>query len=293
MYVQAMEHFPGIVIDEEKGRISVDTDRFMDEIPAFLEREDEDGWFVLSEPFSQGYHAFLRRDLRGFRAIHGQMISPVSLALKIMDENGRPIVYNDELRALAYSFIQRKVNVQHEALRQRNERAFVWMDDPGLEFIFSGLCGYDGVKAKQELIPFFEGIKGPRGIHLCGRPDWDFLLSLNIEIISFNAFAFGEAFVAFDKVVDFLKGGGIISWGMVPTAWEDFSGDQMPLLARRLEGMWEMLARKGVPMETIVGQALLAPATCNLVNADGTGTVDRAFELLRNLSDHLKGRYPA
>lgn len=291
MYVQAMEHFPGAVIDADSRRIWVDTAQFMDDVPVFLENEDDDGYFALSRQYSKGYHTFLDRELECFGAIHGQVISPISLTLKIMDESGRPIVYNDELRSFAYSFIQRKVNVQYEALRKRNGGAFVWLDDPGLEFVFSGLCGYEAMRAKQELAAFFEGVKGPRGIHLCGRPDWDFLLSLNIEVLSFNAFAFGETFVAYDKVVDFLDAGNTISWGIVPTACEDFSAGMLDHLVQRLEGMWRHLEQKGCPLDRIVRQSLIAPATCNLVNVDGTATVEGAFTLLNTMSSYLKDKY--
>ena len=155
MYVQAMEHFPGVVIDEEARRIVVDSRAFMDEIPAYLEKEADPATFTLSEAFSRVYRTFLSLDLAPFRSIRGQVISPVSLCLKIYDENGKPIAYNDEIRSLAFSFIQKKVNAQVAELRQKNERAFVWVDDPGLEFVFSALSGYDNVKAKEELDAFF------------------------------------------------------------------------------------------------------------------------------------------
>lgn len=86
-------------------RIFVDTDRFMEEIPQYLEREDNLQTFAMSDRCSLVYRRFLSMDLSSYKAIRGQVISPVSLALKIVDENDRPIVYNDEMRALAYSFI--------------------------------------------------------------------------------------------------------------------------------------------------------------------------------------------
>ncbi len=291
MYVQAMEHFPGAVIDEANQRIHVDTEKFMDEIPAYLEHETETEHFTLSPQFSLVYSKFLALDLSAYRSVRGQLISPVSLSLKICDENGKPVAYNDEIRSLAFSFIQKKVNVQAEELRQRNERAFVWVDDPGLEFIFNALCGYDNVKAKDELTVFFEGIEGPRGIHLCGRPDWDFLFSLPVEIVSFNAFAFGETAATYDTVRRFIEKGNIISWGIVPTYYDEFSKEDVMSLAGRLESIWSLLENKGVDRSVIARNSMLAPATCNLLNIDKTVTVDNAFTLLKELSIHLKERY--
>ena len=98
MYVQAMEHFPGVVIDEENRRIYVESEKFMDELPAYLEQEASFDLFRISPDFSLVYGRFLSLDLFSYKAIRGQMISPVSLVLKITDEHGKPLAYNDEMR---------------------------------------------------------------------------------------------------------------------------------------------------------------------------------------------------
>jgi hypothetical protein len=291
MYVQAMEYFPGMVIDEDRQQIYFDTNRFINDIPLYIELEKDPTTFILSERFSHVYQRFLSLELDSFKAIRGQIIGPISLMLKIVDENGKPIAYNDEVRAFAYTIIQKKLNAQYAQLRAKNEKAFVWIDDPGLEFVFNAMCGYDNVKAKEELTVFFDGVEGPRGLHLCGRPDWDFLLSLNIEILSFNAYAFGEIFVTYDRVKDFLGKGNIISWGIVPTYFEEFSKEDSSGLAGRLESMWAVLERKGIDRELIIQNSLLAPATCNLLNADKTTTVEKSFKLLTSVSNHLKEKY--
>jgi len=257
----------------------------------YIELEKDPTTFILSERFSHVYQRFLSLELDSFKAIRGQIIGPISLMLKIVDENGKPIAYNDEVRAFAYTIIQKKLNAQYAQLRAKNEKAFVWIDDPGLEFVFNAMCGYDNVKAKEELTVFFDGVEGPRGLHLCGRPDWDFLLSLNIEILSFNAYAFGEIFVTYDRVKDFLGKGNIISWGIVPTYFEEFSKEDSSGLAGRLESMWAALERKGIDRELIIQNSLLAPATCNLLNADKTTTVEKSFKLLTSVSSHLKEKY--
>jgi hypothetical protein len=286
-----MEGFPGAEIDEAQGRLFVHGETFLDQIPDYLEKEEDPGYFTLSEESSLAYRRFLALDLSSYRSIRGQMISPVSLTLKITDENGTPIVYNDEMRSVAFSFIRNKVNAQYEELKKRNPRAFVWIDDPGLEFVFNAMCGYDNLRAKEELTRFFDGVAGPRGLHLCGRPDWDFLLSLNIEILSFNAYAHGDVFVTYDKVADFLQKGNIISWGIVPTYYEEFCEENVDGLEKRLKNMWAVLEKKGLDRATIARQSILAPATCNLLNPDRTATVDNAFRLLKELSLRLKEEY--
>lgn len=290
MYVQALERFPGVVFDEARARSYIDTQRFYDELDDFFNSENDLSHFALSEKSSLVYRRFLDHDLSRYLAVHGQVISPVSLTLKIVDENDRPIVYNDDIRTIAFSFIQKKVNVQYGEIAGKNERSFVWIDDPGLEFIFNAMSGYDHIKARDEMHEFYEGVKGPRGMHLCGNPDWDFLLSLNIDIISLNAYAFGDIFVNYGRIKDFIKEGGVISWGIVPTGAEEFFREDVPSLAARLEDMWKPLINKGISIDEIVQNGMLAPATCNLMNTDKTQTVERSFGLLRELSHYMKER---
>jgi len=291
MYVQAMENFPGVIVDEKNTRIYIDTNKFIDDIPNYLENENNPSFFRLSERYSSVYKIFLSKEISHFAAIRGQIISPISLTLKIVDENDKPIVYNDEIRSLMFSFIQKKANSQFRELKEKNVRAFVWLDDPGLEYIFNAMCGYDSIKAKKELTDFFDGIEGPRCLHLCGRPDWDFLLSLNIEILSINAYAHGDVFATYPNVKDFLEKGNIISWGIVPTYFEEFYNENVTTITKRLEAIWKILEKRGLDLDLIVENSMLAPATCNLLNPDKTTTVEKSFGLLTDLSNHLKEKY--
>jgi len=64
----------------------------------------------------------------------------------------------------------------------------MFVDEPGLQFIFSAMAGYGDLKAKEDLDLFFSMTERPRGIHLCGNPDWDFLLGLDLDILSLDIY---------------------------------------------------------------------------------------------------------
>jgi hypothetical protein len=38
------------------------------------------------------------------------VISPISLGLKVVDQDKKPIIYHDEVREVFFDFIQKKVN---------------------------------------------------------------------------------------------------------------------------------------------------------------------------------------
>jgi len=186
MYVQALDHFPGVLFNPKEQRIFFDLSRFYEEIPATLENEKDPQTFRLTEVFSLVYHRFLEKDLSHYPAIRGQMISPISLGLKVVDENQKPIIYHDEVKEILFDFIRNKVNQQLRELRRKHPKAFVWVDDPGLGLIFTAFSGYNEAQAKTDLDQFLLGLEGPRGIHLCARPDWDFLLRSRLDILSFG-----------------------------------------------------------------------------------------------------------
>jgi hypothetical protein len=59
----------------------------------------------------------------------------------------------------------------------------------------------------------------------------------------------------------------------------------------KLEAFWEDLTRKGMDPKRLLRQSLLAPATCNLLNPDKEKTVEKAFEVLRELSRKIRMKY--
>jgi len=291
MYVQALENFPGVRIDPVHQKIDFNRSRFDEELPSYFEKIEEPRTFQLTEAFSLVYHRFLERDLSPYAAIRGQMISPISLGLKIVDEDLKPINYHDEVREVLFDFIQRKVNQQFRELRERNPNAFVWVDDPGLALIFNALSGYNEFRAKTDFDRFLEGLEGPKGVHLCAKPDWDFLLKSSLDILSFDSFNCGVLIVNYPSLKEFIDRGGVISWGIVPTYTELLEKETTDSLMKKLESLWEGLSRKGMDRGRLLHQSLLAPATCNLLNPDKEKTVEKAFEVLRDLSKAIRKRY--
>jgi hypothetical protein len=114
---------------------------------------------------------------------------------------------------------------------------------------------------------------------------------LPVEIVSFNAYAFGDTVVTYDSVRRFIEKGNIVSWGIVPTYYDELFKEDVMSLAARLEKMWGVLEAKGLDRALIARNSMLAPATCNLLNPDKTVTVDKSFSALNELSRYLKERY--
>ena len=314
MYAQISENFPGISINTDEEKISFDTTAFEEGIVNYSQKMAEPETFTLSQRYSSVYQSFLDKDLSAYPAIRGQVTGPVSFGFRVTDENLRPLIYNQEARALLFDFIQRKANIQYHQLKEKNQNAFVWTDEPGLGWVFSGLSGYSDVQTRQDYHAFWNGLDGPSGLHLCANVNLGYLLELGAEVMSFDAYQIelmpkGYA----GAVADYITNGGIIAWGIVPTDSDNLGRHTPETLAALLQGYWEPVSENtGVPLRKIAEQSLLAPARCCLKNTGRVGAsddksesgmrgtpgstteeqlVEKAFAYLGSLSDILRSRF--
>ena len=292
MYVQAAEHFPGIELDVEKRTLRFSMDRFITELEGAMAAMEDPAYLDISSRYSVVYHRFLGLDLGERIAIRGQLEGPVSFGFNILDQDERPILFDDTVRPFMFDFMAARINIQLQRLRTLNPNAFMFVDEPGLQFIFSALSGYDSNKAKEEMDRFFASIQRPRGIHLCGNPDWDFLLNLDLDVLSMDIYSNAEVFASYAPAVKrFLDKGAIIVWGIVPTAMEEFERQDTGGLIDRLEQVWQTLAERGVDKEQMIAQGMLSPATCCLINPDKEKTVEKAFAVINRMAVILRHKY--
>jgi hypothetical protein len=305
MYVQSSQNFPGIEIDFDKARLAFHTTKFEENLEDYFTKMERTETYALTSEYSVVFQEFLSKDLDRYKAIRGQTTGPVSFGFKVLDENLKPIIYNDEVKSILFDFIQKKVNLQYQELKKKNPNAFVWVDEPGLGYVFSGLSGYNDQQAKEDYYNFVQGLEGPKGLHLCADVNLPYLLELGIEILSFDAFQIGFMPKEYTQsVAEFIKKGGIISWGMVPTEFKALEIQTPEKLASLLSSYWEVISKNtGLSLEQIAEQALIAPARCCLVEitieaAERSKTADieekiveKAFSFLPDVSQILKDRY--
>jgi hypothetical protein len=310
MYVQASQNFPGIAIDFDKERLIFNTARFEQELDGYFVKMDSPEAFALTSEYSKVFHKFLSRELQGYKAIRGQVTGPVSFGLKVLDEDLKPLIYNEEARTILFDFIQRKVNTQYEELKKKNSNAIVWVDEPGLGYVFSGFSGYNEQHAREDYHKFVGGLEGPKGMHLCAEVNLPYLLELGVEILSFDAYQIGFMPKEYaGSVAEFIKSGGVISWGIIPTESTVLATQTPETLAATLSEYWEVVSENtGLPLNQIAKQALVAPARCCLSDLGQVDTVgktvsgcqvssieerlvEKAFAFLPELSQILRDKY--
>jgi hypothetical protein len=124
MYVQFSERFPGVVLDMENERITVDRSQDLDTALeelylAYLENDLEFG--ALSPDYAAGL-AQLPATLAESEAspvfVRGQVTGPVSWGLTVVDQQRRPMLYDDVLSDALARHLRLKAAWQERELRK-------------------------------------------------------------------------------------------------------------------------------------------------------------------------------
>ena len=308
MAPQYAEGLPRLVIDEEAKRLHFDTTGdYSEEMATFYE-----GYLASLEPdlargdcspmaiggdFAHGLPV-LEESLRAeggkrpFVKVH--TTGPCTFALSLTDENKRSIYYNTEFRDVAVKALGMKCRWQIRKFQPFAERVICFLDEPVLSAY--GSSAYVGVQREDvvavlgEVNEAIHGAGALAGVHCCGNTEWTLLTDAGADMISFDAFGFGETIAMYpDAIREHFARGGMLAWGAVPTSSEEIREQSVEALASRLEKMIDNLASKGIVREMIVDRAIITPSC-------GTGSLEPAdaelvFEKTSALSSAMRQAY--
>jgi hypothetical protein len=295
--VQYSEGLPGMVVDQQKERIWFDTSRDLShDLERFYERylTKEVGYFRISEDRAAGFHAFvahLKKNGLPSRArfLKGHCTGPLTFGITVKDHAGRDIVYNEVLFDAVVKGLAMKAAWQVRQLKQFGLPVIVFIDDPAMYALSSGLYSLspEMVAGKlREIITAVHDEGGIAGIHCCGNADWPLLFRTGADIVSFDAFAYRDKVLLYPgEIGEFLRRGGALAWGIVPTT--GFTGSETAEgLADALDGGMERLAAAGINRTAILRQSLITPA-CGLGSLDPVQAV-AILRLTREVSDKMQ-----
>lgn len=273
MYVQYAEGMPGIVVDQARKTIHVDSGRAYSELERTYERylADDIDFFAITEERAAGLYEFL--DIFPSVSVKasfvkGHITGPVSFALSVTDENKRPVIYDKDLFEAITKALVMKAKWQIAKLKKILGNVIIFIDEPYLVSIGSSYVNIDAALASEKIGEAAQAIREAgafSAIHCCGNTDWSMLLKRDIDIINFDAYNFVKEFVLYaDDIRKFAERGGTIAWGIVPSS-EAIDRESAASLAARLDSAVEALASRGIGRETI--GSLITPS-CGLGSLD-------------------------
>ena len=309
MTAQFLPGMPGVTQSDE-GKLYIDMagENFDAEYLAFYEEflavtetgcDLDSSRFSLSPETGRGFKEFLRQvdlDTKGFTALKGQITGPFTFATSVTDQDGRAIFYNDQLRDAAIKHLAMNAKWQARTFASRKLTPIIFFDEPALAGFgtsaFITVSREEVIEALNEVMAAVHEEGGLTGIHVCANTEWDLLLESEIDIINFDAYSYFDKFILYpDKIRKFIDRGGIIAWGIVPTAnIEDIAKESCTSLAQKLETQIAQMEKIGINRATLLAQSLITPSC-------GTGSMDldsaiKVLTLTRDLSEKIRKSIP-
>jgi len=271
MVAQFSEHLPGLKIDSGTLRfLPQDKEK---ELELFYEKfiAGDLPYFEISKDYAQGLYVFYWHlkgaDLSGVEFIKCQVTGPFTFCSGISDSSGNSILHDKVLLQAMAKGLSMKALWQLELFKGFGKKMIMFFDEPYLASVGSA---YTPVN-RNEVIDVFSELtillkqRGCLvGVHCCGNTDWSMLMDINgIDIINFDAFDFQDRFLLYsENIKDFLKRGGIICWGIVPT--QGYDGTHSPDgLAQKVRTGLDILAKKGLDRQLLLERLMISPA-CGL-----------------------------
>jgi methionine synthase II (cobalamin-independent) len=287
MLAQFSENLPGLRFKEGDLHYSgADKEK---ELELFYDRfiAQDLEYFKINPNFARGLEVFYQRlnsaDLSKIEFIKCQVTGPFTFCAGITDEQGKIILHDEVLRQAMVKGLGMKALWQLERFKKFGKKMIMFFDEPyltGVGSAYTTVNRNDVIEVYVELADSLKSQGSLIGIHCCGNTDWSMLTdTAGIDIINFDAFNFQERFVLYaDNLHRFLKRGGLICWGIVPT--QEFNFEQKPeLLANKIKSGLEILEKKGIDRQLLLERLLISPA-CGL----GTLDVKKAEGILSLLS---------
>lgn len=290
MYVQFSEGMPGVTLDDKSRSVRIDTAQALEGLEGFYGRflEDDLESFKISKRMSEGFYAFLdavKSSGARYKFLKGQVTGPASFGLALTDEKKVSIIYNKELFEALTKLISMKARWQIKKIKELAEGAVIFIDEPYLVSIGSSYVNINIEETMGAINEVAHSIKQEgalAGLHCCGNTDWPVLLRSDIDILSFDAYNFMTQFTLFKKEIrEFLKRGGTIAWGIVPTIADDLKGNTVEALLDRFRKAREALGDIGED-----GSSLITPS-CGVGSLDERDA-EKALDYAAQLSHILK-----
>jgi len=221
--------------------------------------------------------------------LKGQVTGPISWGLTIVDQNQRPILYDEVLADAVGKHLRLKAAWQEQELAKIAPQTIMFVDEPYMASFGSAFVSLGREQVIGLLEEVFAGLRGLKGVHCCGNTDWSLLLNTSTDILSLDAYDYAETLALYPQdVTRFLDRGGVIAWGIAP-AGSAAESETVESLVQRLHEAMERLVNKGVPREALLRAGMITPSC-------GTGSLtpalaERVFDLAAGVSAEMRHRY--
>ncbi|MGF7185078.1 hypothetical protein GGQ84_001164 [Desulfitispora alkaliphila] len=292
-------------VEGKTPQFDTESDSWLEQLTAFYElhiraevEEEALNYFGFSKNSALGFYSYLDKVKSGYFedivAVKGQVSGPVTLGLQVTEHNRRSSYYNSQLRDVLVKTLANHAKWQTKKLVETGYPAVVFVDDPGLYSL--GLSTHITLTKEQvleDLKAIFNAVQEAGGIpgsHTCAKTDWPMLLDSGIKVVNFDAYQYFSSLAVYPEEIDaFLKKGGILAFGIVPTS-EYLIKETVDSLYKKLFNQLNQLVKKGVNEKRLMEQIMITPSCgAGALNIDLSIQVYETTRLLGEKINKVRG----
>jgi len=309
MIVQFLENMPGIQFDEamEKTYLENESDEFFGQLEElFMDYEE-----IIADPNSAllDKYAVTEKNSTTFKPFiellkktkpnfaKGQIVGPFTLATSLTDVENKCAYYDETLREIILKTLSLKALWQIKEIKKASENTtpIIFIDEPSISQLgtsaFITIPQDEVIAMIKEISDLIKENGGLSAIHCCGKCDWTIPIHVGVDIINLDGFFFAQSLSLFHKDIEkFIKLGGVIAWGIIPTLDKDaLLATDIEQMLSKFEEATDYLTKKGVDKTMLLNHSMVTPS-CGA----GSLTVElanKAMDLTRELSEKLQERY--
>jgi methionine synthase II (cobalamin-independent) len=308
MMVQFTEGLPGLVIRNGRSAFLTRGPQFEEELLAFYEEYLSvvagdlplgRSRFRLGHENGRTLFAFLEylaKRRAPVKGVKGQIVGPFTLLSGLKDEDDRLALYDSRLRDVVVKALALKAQWQTELLGRFDAPPVIFIDEPVMSGFgstaFISVSAADVRAMLEEVVSHIHQAGGLAGVHVCGNTDWSILFGSSVDIINFDSYTYFERFALYrEDLASFLKRGGIVAWGLVPTADEDLvSGETSASLVQRWVERGRELTGPELSLGSLLHHSLITPSCgCGSLSE---AIAERVVRLTRQVSETLRRELP-
>jgi len=225
-------------------------------------------------------------------ALKGHITGGVSFSLFVSAAKEKLLAYDENFFDMAVKGCLIKALWQIKTLSPFTDDLIIFADEPGIAGFGSAYVPIEEKQIREALdyyVPLLKNAGVRVGMHCCANTQWSIIIDSGIDILSFDAFSYFDNLILYaDSLKKFIKNGGTIAFGIVPTDEQVFSLTSSQLF-ESIKSHINELSKLGLDKQIIAAQSMITPA-CGL----GTKNVElavKALELTVDIADDLKRYY--
>jgi hypothetical protein len=270
MIIQFSEGFPLIEISGDGKSLILSSREREPELVSFYDRflADDAEHFAMSRDYAPGLFDLIDLIQRNPGTygpyIKGQTVGPVTFLGTVEGQDGKSLLHDLDLREALVKGLAIKALWQVRKLSATGKKPILFLDEPylsGYGSAFTPLERHDVISLLKEVIDYLrERADLLLGIHCCGNTDWSMIFETGPDIISFDAFSHMDYFLLYPEAVSrFIRRGGIISWGIIPTG-EQAGKESAESLVLRIAEALTKFEKWGLDRREVARRSLLTPS---------------------------------